>query len=100
MLPQEYLTHCCEGQTLLMVSHDRAFLNAVCQETVEVKDKQLRYGSGAAASQLASWHLRCAAVEHVLVSSQHSKVGAWCGAALAHTHRMCVLSCTCVDNFV
>jgi hypothetical protein len=39
---QEYLTCCCQGQTLLLVSHDRAFLNAACQETVELKDQQLR----------------------------------------------------------
>jgi ATP-binding cassette subfamily F protein 3 len=39
---QEYLTQCCEGQTLLIVSHDRSFLNTVCQETIELKDKQLR----------------------------------------------------------
>jgi hypothetical protein len=39
---QEYLARCCEGQTLLLVSHDRAFLNAVCQETVELKEQQLR----------------------------------------------------------
>lgn len=43
---QEYLARCCEGQTLLLVSHDRAFLNAVCQETIELKDKQLRCGRG------------------------------------------------------
>jgi hypothetical protein len=40
---QEYLSRCCEGQTLLLVSHDRSFLNAVCQETVELKEQQLRW---------------------------------------------------------
>lgn len=39
---QEYLSQCCEGQTLLVVSHDRSFLNAVCQETIELKERQLR----------------------------------------------------------
>jgi ATP-binding cassette subfamily F protein 3 len=39
---QEYLTTCCEDQTLLIVSHDRAFLNAVCEETIELKNQQLR----------------------------------------------------------
>eukprot|EP00775_Hariotina_reticulata_P010042 gene10042-10198_t len=43
---QEYLTTCCDDQTLLIVSHDRAFLNAVCQETIELKDHQLRYFAG------------------------------------------------------
>ncbi|WIA34151.1 hypothetical protein OEZ86_012513 [Tetradesmus obliquus] len=43
---QEYLRRCCEGQTLLLVSHDRSFLNAVCQETVELKQQQLRYFPG------------------------------------------------------
>lgn len=27
---------------MLIVSHDRALLNTVCQETVEMKDRQLR----------------------------------------------------------
>jgi ATP-binding cassette subfamily F protein 3 len=38
-----YLTGgACEGQTLLVVSHDRAFLDTVAQETVLFKDKALR----------------------------------------------------------
>ncbi|KAF8066225.1 abcF4 [Scenedesmus sp. PABB004] len=43
---QEYLSTGTEGQTLLLVSHDRNFLAAVTQETVELKDRQLRYFSG------------------------------------------------------
>jgi len=35
-----------EDQTLLVVSHDRAFLSAVTQETIILKDKQLRYFPG------------------------------------------------------
>ncbi|KAI8476740.1 MAG: P-loop containing nucleoside triphosphate hydrolase protein [Monoraphidium minutum] len=42
-----YLTGpACEGQGLLVVSHDRAFLDVVAQETVLFKDKVLRYWSG------------------------------------------------------
>jgi ATPase subunit of ABC transporter with duplicated ATPase domains len=43
---QDYLTQRCENQTLLVVSHDRSFLNAVCEQTIEMRDKQLRYGGG------------------------------------------------------
>jgi len=32
----------CEGQTVLVVSHDRAFLDTVAQEIVLFKDRQLR----------------------------------------------------------
>jgi hypothetical protein len=34
----------CEGQTVLVVSHDRAFLDTVAQETVLFKDRALRWG--------------------------------------------------------
>ncbi|GBF89691.1 P-loop containing nucleoside triphosphate hydrolase [Raphidocelis subcapitata] len=36
----------CEGLTLVVVSHDRAFLDAVAQDTIVFKDKQLRYWTG------------------------------------------------------
>ncbi len=43
---QDYLTTRCEGVTVLLVSHDRAFLNAVAQETVVLRDKRLEYFAG------------------------------------------------------
>lgn len=51
----------CEGQTVLVVSHDRAFLDTVAQEMVLFKDKQLRcavsdalgWGSGGQGRSLA-----------------------------------------------
>lgn len=43
---QEYLTNETEGQTIVIVSHDRAFLNNVTEETIIFKDKQLKYHAG------------------------------------------------------
>lgn len=60
---QEYLSQCCEGQTLLVVSHDRSFLNAVCQETIELKERQLRcvlmLGGGAGGSGPGNIQTNC-----------------------------------------
>ena len=39
---QRYLTRELQDTTLVMVSHDRAFLNAVAQEIIVMKDGALR----------------------------------------------------------
>lgn len=43
---QEYLLNETEDQTIVIVSHDRSFLNAVTEETIIFKDKQLKYHAG------------------------------------------------------
>jgi len=43
---QEYLINDIEGLTLVVVSHDRAFLNAVTTETIILKDRMLKYHAG------------------------------------------------------
>ncbi|KXZ41806.1 hypothetical protein GPECTOR_277g728 [Gonium pectorale] len=43
---QEHLANRCEGVTVLLVSHDAAFLNAVAQETVVLRDGRLEYFPG------------------------------------------------------
>ncbi|GLI64779.1 hypothetical protein VaNZ11_008183 [Volvox africanus] len=43
---QDYLVNRCSGQTLVLVSHDRAFLNAVAQETIVLRDGSLQYFPG------------------------------------------------------
>ncbi|KAH7908618.1 P-loop containing nucleoside triphosphate hydrolase protein [Hygrophoropsis aurantiaca] len=43
---QEYLTNETDGITTVVVSHDRAFLNAVTDETIIFRDKVLKYHSG------------------------------------------------------
>ena len=50
----------CEGMALLVVSHDRAFLDRVAQETVLLKDRQLRCVLGVVLA--AFW--RCRACAH------------------------------------
>ncbi|GIL64084.1 hypothetical protein Vafri_18060 [Volvox africanus] len=43
---QDYLVNRSSGQTLVLVSHDRAFLNAVAQETIVLRDGSLQYFPG------------------------------------------------------
>ncbi|KAI8148679.1 P-loop containing nucleoside triphosphate hydrolase protein [Fennellomyces sp. T-0311] len=43
---QEYLLNETEGQTIVIVSHDRSFLNSVTDETIIFKDKTLKYHAG------------------------------------------------------
>lgn len=43
---QEYLINETTGVTLVIVSHDRAFLNAVTTETIILRDKMLKYHAG------------------------------------------------------
>ncbi|KAG1728289.1 P-loop containing nucleoside triphosphate hydrolase protein [Suillus paluster] len=43
---QEYLINETAGLTLVVVSHDRAFLNAVTTETIILRDKILKYHAG------------------------------------------------------
>jgi ATPase subunit of ABC transporter with duplicated ATPase domains len=43
---QEYLINETTGLTLVIVSHDRAFLNAVTTETIILRDKILKYHAG------------------------------------------------------
>ncbi|KAG2450914.1 hypothetical protein HYH02_004746 [Chlamydomonas schloesseri] len=43
---QDHLANHCAGQTLVLVSHDRAFLNAVAQETILLRDAALTYFPG------------------------------------------------------
>lgn len=43
---QEYLIRDTAGLTLVVVSHDRAFLNAVTTETIILRDKTLKYHAG------------------------------------------------------
>ncbi|KAI9496993.1 P-loop containing nucleoside triphosphate hydrolase protein [Zychaea mexicana] len=43
---QEYLINETDGQTIVIVSHDRAFLANVTDETIIIRDKQLKYHGG------------------------------------------------------
>ncbi|EKM81393.1 hypothetical protein AGABI1DRAFT_72319 [Agaricus bisporus var. burnettii JB137-S8] len=43
---QDYLVDGTEGKTVVVVSHDRNFLDAVTDETIIFKDKQLKYHPG------------------------------------------------------
>ncbi|EGN95068.1 hypothetical protein SERLA73DRAFT_113824 [Serpula lacrymans var. lacrymans S7.3] len=43
---QEYLINETEGLTVVVVSHDREFLNAVTDETIILRDKTLKYHPG------------------------------------------------------
>ncbi|KAI8378379.1 P-loop containing nucleoside triphosphate hydrolase protein [Blakeslea trispora] len=43
---QEYLVNHTTGMTVMIVSHDRAFLNAATDETIIFKDKKLKYHNG------------------------------------------------------
>ncbi|KAG2490916.1 hypothetical protein HYH03_010829 [Edaphochlamys debaryana] len=43
---QEQLANRCPDMTVLLVSHDRAFLNAVAQETIVMRDCRLEYFPG------------------------------------------------------
>ncbi|KAI8370531.1 P-loop containing nucleoside triphosphate hydrolase protein [Radiomyces spectabilis] len=43
---QEYLINETDDLTVVVVSHDREFLNAVTEETIIFKDKQLKYHAG------------------------------------------------------
>lgn len=43
---QSYLINECEGQTVVVVSHDRNFLDAVTDETIIFRDKTLTYHPG------------------------------------------------------
>ncbi|KAJ8592908.1 P-loop containing nucleoside triphosphate hydrolase protein [Rhizopogon salebrosus TDB-379] len=43
---QEYLINETAGLTLVVVAHDRAFLNAVTTETIILRDKTLKYHAG------------------------------------------------------
>lgn len=43
---QDYLLNGTEDQTVVVVSHDRNFLDAVTDETIIFKDKQLKYHPG------------------------------------------------------
>ncbi|KAJ3124745.1 hypothetical protein HK098_000891 [Nowakowskiella sp. JEL0407] len=43
---QDYLKNHCDGQTVLIVSHDRAFMNEVIEEVILFQDMKLTYHSG------------------------------------------------------
>ncbi|PPQ89417.1 hypothetical protein CVT25_002183 [Psilocybe cyanescens] len=43
---RSYLTNDAEGQTVVVVSHDRSFLDAVTDETIIFRDKKLTYHPG------------------------------------------------------
>ena len=43
---QSYLTNETEGQTIVVVSHDRNFLDAVTEETIIFRDQKLTYHPG------------------------------------------------------
>ncbi|KAH7922337.1 P-loop containing nucleoside triphosphate hydrolase protein [Leucogyrophana mollusca] len=43
---QDYLLNETDGITIVIVSHDRAFLNAVTDETIILRDKSLKYHAG------------------------------------------------------
>ena len=43
---QSYLTEETEGQTIVVVSHDRSFLDTVTDETIIFRDKKLSYHPG------------------------------------------------------
>ncbi|KAI8983429.1 P-loop containing nucleoside triphosphate hydrolase protein [Pilobolus umbonatus] len=43
---QEYIKNDTEDMTVVVVSHDREFLNNVTEETIILKDKQLKYFAG------------------------------------------------------
>lgn len=43
---QEYILNETEGQTIVIVSHDRDFLDAVTEETIIFRDQKLKYHAG------------------------------------------------------
>lgn len=43
---QSYLTNEAEGQTVVIVSHDRNFLDAVTEETIIFRNQKLTYHPG------------------------------------------------------
>jgi ATP-binding cassette subfamily F protein 3 len=43
---QEHLLNECESQTVVVVSHDRNFLDAVTDETIIFRDRGLSYHAG------------------------------------------------------
>jgi len=43
---QEYLLNECHDQTIVVVSHDRNFLDAVTEETIIFRDRALSYHAG------------------------------------------------------
>jgi ATP-binding cassette subfamily F protein 3 len=43
---QSYLTNDAEGQTVVVVSHDRKFLDAVTEETIIFRNQKLTYHPG------------------------------------------------------
>lgn len=43
---QEYILNETEGQTIVIVSHDRDFLDTVTEETIIFRDQKLKYHAG------------------------------------------------------
>ena len=43
---QSYLTNEAEGQTVVVVSHDQKFLDAVTEETIIFRNQELMYHPG------------------------------------------------------
>ncbi|OHT06367.1 ABC transporter family protein [Tritrichomonas foetus] len=60
---EEFLTKSCSGQILVVISHDRVFLDNVCTHIVHLKDKKLELYKGNWTSFHNQFEARCQLLE-------------------------------------
>lgn len=60
---EEFLTKSCSGQILVVISHDRVFLDNVCTHIIHLKDKKLETYKGNWSSFHEQFEKRCALLE-------------------------------------
>jgi len=60
---EEFLTKSCSQQVLVVISHDRVFLDTVCTHVVHLKDKRLEVYKGNYSAFSDQFETRCALLE-------------------------------------
>lgn len=67
---EEFLTQSCGDQILVVISHDRVFLDNVCTHIVHLKDKKLELYRGNYSGFVTQFEARCALLEDQAAAQQ------------------------------
>jgi ATP-binding cassette subfamily F protein 3 len=60
---EEFLSKCCADQILVVISHDRVFLDNVCTHIIHLRDKRLEVYKGNYSSFVQQFEARCKLLE-------------------------------------
>lgn len=67
---EEFLTKSCQDQILIVISHDRIFLDNVCTHIIHLKDKKLEMYKGNYSHFYEQFEMRCQLLENQAIAQQ------------------------------